>query len=175
VFYGVDLARFNDSNADGYGDFKGLTRKLDYLQWLGIDAIWLLPFYRSPREDAGYDVVDHYEIDPRLGTTGDFVAFLREAEHRNIHVLIDLVINHTSSQHRWFQESLQAGSAKRGWYIWTDDLESVPDYPVVFPHQHRHPVPPRSIAGARPLWLRMVGAIERTDFLATVRDGIDGK
>lgn len=133
TFYSVDLARFKDSDANGYGDFKGLTDSLDYLQWLGVDAIWLLPFYRSPREDDGYDVVDHFEIDPRLGTTGDLVAFLREAERRRIRVMIDLVINHTSNQHRWFQESRDPASTKRDWYIWTDDLDKVPDYPVIFP------------------------------------------
>lgn len=133
IFYCVDLARFKDSDRDGYGDFRGLIDKLDYLQWLGIDAIWLLPFYRSPRHDNGYDVTDHYEIDRRLGTTGDFVAFLREAEHRNIAVMIDLVINHTSIEHRWFVESRNPDSPRRDWYVWANDLDDVPEYPVVFP------------------------------------------
>jgi len=133
IFYSVDLARFRDSDRNGYGDFRGLTEKLEYLQWLGIDAIWLLPFYRSPRDDNGYDVTDHYEIDPRLGNTGDFVAFLREAEHRDIDVVIDLVINHTSIDHRWFDESRDPDSPRRSWYVWTDDLETAPEYPVVFP------------------------------------------
>lgn len=137
IFYCVDLARFKDSDANGYGDFNGLIEKLDYLKWLGIDVIWLLPFYRSPRQDNGYDVIDHYEIDPRLGTTGDFVRLLREAEHRNISVMIDLVINHTSSQHRWFQESQDPSSPKRDWYIWTDDLSDVPEYPVIFPPRQK--------------------------------------
>lgn len=133
VFYGVDLARFRDSDGNGYGDLKGLTQSLEYLEWLGVDAIWLQPFYRSPRQDNGYDVVDHFEIDPRLGTTGDFVALLREAEDRDIQVLIDLVISHTSSEHRWFEESRKPGSPKRDWYVWTDDVSTVPDYPVIFP------------------------------------------
>lgn len=133
MFYGVDLARFFDSNADGYGDFRGLTAKLDYIAWLGFDAIWLQPFYRSPRYDNGYDVIDHYEIDPRLGDTGSFAEFLREAEHRGIRIMIDLVINHSSSDHRWFQESRQPGSARRAWYVWTDDVEDVPHYSPVFP------------------------------------------
>jgi maltose alpha-D-glucosyltransferase / alpha-amylase len=134
TFYSVDVARFRDSDANGYGDFVGLTRSLDYLSWLGVDAIWLQPFYRSPRRDNGYDVTNHYEIDPRLGTTGDFVAFLREAEDRGIRVIIDLVVNHTSSEHRWFQSSRQGPSSPHwDWYVWTDDLSQVPEYPVIFP------------------------------------------
>lgn len=137
IFYCVDLARFKDSDGNGYGDFNGLIQQLDYLEWLGIDAIWLLPFYRSPREDNGYDVVDHYEIDPRLGATGDFVKLLREAEHRNMSVMIDLVINHTSNEHRWFRESRDPSSPKRDWYVWTDDLSKVPEYPAIFPPRQK--------------------------------------
>jgi maltose alpha-D-glucosyltransferase/alpha-amylase len=134
TFYSVDVARFRDSDANGYGDFEGLTRSLDYLSWLGIDAIWLQPFYRSPRRDNGYDVTDHYEIDTRLGTTGDFVAFLREAEDRDIRVIIDLVVNHTSREHRWFQSSRKGPSSPHwDWYVWTDDLSQVPEYPAIFP------------------------------------------
>jgi maltose alpha-D-glucosyltransferase / alpha-amylase len=134
IFYSVDVARFKDSDANGFGDFNGLTGSLDYLSWLGIDTIWLQPFYRSPRRDNGYDVIDHYEIDPRLGGTGDFVAFLREAEDRNIRIIIDLVVNHTSNEHKWFQSSRKGPSSPHWeWYVWTDDLAKVPDYPVIFP------------------------------------------
>lgn len=133
IFYGVDLARFYDSDANGYGDFDGLIAKLDYIADMGFNAIWLVPFYRSPREDDGYDVTDHYEIDPRLGDTGSFVAFLREAECRGIKILIDLVINHTSIEHRWFQDSRRPGSRRRDWYVWVEDLDHVPAYEPVFP------------------------------------------
>lgn len=134
TIYCVDVARFKDSNGDGYGDFVGLTQSLDYLKWLGIEAIWLLPFYRSPRRDNGYDVIDHYEIDHRIGETGDFVAFLREAEHRGIRVIIDLVINHSSNEHRWFQSARKGPSSPHyDWYVWTDDLSMAPDYEPMFP------------------------------------------
>ena len=134
IFYGIDVARFKDQDGNGFGDFKGLTAHLDYLSWLGVDAIWLLPFYKSPRRDNGYDIIDHYEIDPRIGTHGDFVALLREAEHRGIRVVIDLVINHTSDEHRWFRASCEdPSSPQRDWYVWTDDLDAVPDYRPVFP------------------------------------------
>lgn len=137
IVYCVDLARFRDSDANGYGDFNGLISKLGYLEWLGVDAIWLLPFYRSPRHDNGYDVTDHYDIDERLGDTGDFVRLLREAEHRSIHVMIDLVINHTSIHHRWFEESRDPAHPRRDWYVWADDLDQVPEYQPVFPPVQR--------------------------------------
>lgn len=136
IFYGVDVARFRDDDGNGFGDFRGLTARLGYLAWLGIDVIWLQPFYKSPRRDNGYDVIDHDEIDPRIGTHGDFVALLREAERRGIRIVIELVINHTSNEHRWFQSSRERpDSPQRDWYVWADDRDDVPDYPSIFPPQ----------------------------------------
>src|SRR5436305_421058 len=105
VIYALDVATFQDSNGDGIGDFAGLTRRLDYLSGLGINCLWLLPFYPSPFGDDGYDISDYYGIHPHFGTHGTFVEFIREAGERGIRVLIDLVVNHTSDQHPWFQSS----------------------------------------------------------------------
>lgn len=136
IFYGVDVARFRDDDGNGFGDFRGLTARLGYLAWLGIDVIWLQPFYKSPRRDNGYDVIDHDEIDPRIGTHGDFVALLREAERRGIRIVIELVINHTSNEHRRIQSSRERpDSPQRDWYVWADDRDDVPDYPSIFPPQ----------------------------------------
>ena len=96
VFYELYVRSFYDSNADGYGDFPGLTEKLDYLEWLGIDCIWLLPFYQSPLKDGGYDISDFYSILPEYGNLNDFMVFLSEAHERNIRVVADFVMNHTS-------------------------------------------------------------------------------
>jgi maltose alpha-D-glucosyltransferase/alpha-amylase len=105
VFYEVLVQAFFDSNDDGYGDLRGLTSKLDYLQWLGVDCLWLPPFYDSPRRDGGYDIRDYYQIAPQYGTIEDFATLLDEAHARGIRVVTDLVLNHTSDTHRWFQES----------------------------------------------------------------------
>ena len=94
-----------DSNGDGVGDFEGLMRRLDYLAGLGVTCLWLMPFQTSPRRDDGYDISDYYSVDPRFGTLGDFVDFTHEAKQRGIRVIIDLVVNHTSDQHPWFQEA----------------------------------------------------------------------
>ena len=105
VFYEIHTRAFFDGNDDGSGDFRGLQQKLDYLQWLGIDCIWLLPFYPSPLRDGGYDIADFYGINPDYGTVEDFRTFVAAAHERGIRVIVDLVMNHTSSDHPWFQES----------------------------------------------------------------------
>jgi maltose alpha-D-glucosyltransferase/alpha-amylase len=132
VFYELYVRSFYDSNADGYGDFPGLTEKLDYLEWLGIDCIWLLPFYQSPLKDGGYDISDFYSILPEYGNLNDFVEFLEAAHARNIRVVADLVMNHTSDQHPWFQEARDPGSPKRDWYVWSDNDQAYSDARVIF-------------------------------------------
>ncbi|WP_068837608.1 alpha-amylase family protein [Pontibacter akesuensis] len=119
IIYALDVETFQDSNGDGIGDFQGLIGRLDYLATLGITCIWLLPFYPTPNRDNGYDVMDYYNIDKRLGSLGDFAAFIREANERGMRVLVDLVVNHTSDQHPWFQESRKNPNSKfRDFYTW---------------------------------------------------------
>jgi maltose alpha-D-glucosyltransferase/alpha-amylase len=132
VFYELFVRSFNDSNADGSGDFRGLVEKLDYLEWLGIDCIWLLPFYQSPLRDGGYDISDFYSILPEHGTLNDFTNFLTGAHNRGIRVVADFVVNHTSDQHPWFQESRQPGSPKRDWYVWSESNEKYADARIIF-------------------------------------------
>jgi maltose alpha-D-glucosyltransferase/alpha-amylase len=132
VFYELYVRSFNDSNADGSGDFKGLVEKLDYLEWLGIDCIWLLPFYQSPLRDGGYDISDFYSILPEHGTLNDFTNFLTGAHGRGIRVVADFVVNHTSDQHPWFQESRIPGSSKRDWYVWSETNERYADARIIF-------------------------------------------
>jgi glycosidase len=103
IFYCLDVETFSDSNGDGFGDFAGLAQRLDYLAGLGVTCLWLMPFYPSPNRDDGYDITDYYAVDPRLGTLGDFVEFVRTARDRGIRVIADLVINHTSKEHPWFE------------------------------------------------------------------------
>jgi len=122
VFYEVHLRAFFDGNDDGSGDFRGLTDKLDYLQWLGVDCVWLLPFYPSPLRDGGYDIADFYDINPDYGTVDDFRHFVDQAHQRGIRVIADLVMNHTSSDHQWFQESRTDPAGEYGdFYVWGDD------------------------------------------------------
>ena len=122
VFYEVLVRGFNDSGDDGTGDLRGLTEKLDYLQWLGIDCLWLLPFYESPLRDGGYDIADFFSVLPEYGTIGDAVVLIEEAHKRGIRVIADMVVNHTSDQHPWFQESRQdRTNPKADWYVWNDD------------------------------------------------------
>ena len=136
VFYAVDVEAFADGDGDGVGDFQGLTNRLDYLSSLGVDCLWLLPFYPSPNRDNGYDVTDYYGIDPRHGTFGDFVEFMRAADHHGIEVIVDLVVNHTSDQHPWFQKARSDPDSKyRDYYVWRDDPPEEPD-------PHRGPVFP---------------------------------
>ncbi len=122
VFYEVLVRGFNDSNNDGTGDLVGLTEKLDYLQWLGVDCLWLLPFYESPLRDGGYDISDFFNVLPEYGTIGDAAHFLEEAHRRGIRVIADMVMNHTSDAHPWFQESRRdRTNPKADWYVWNDD------------------------------------------------------
>lgn len=124
VFYEIYIRSFCDGNGDGIGDFIGITKKLDYLKDLGVDCIWLTPFYKSPKVDNGYDISDYYEIDADYGTMEDFETFLEEAHKRDIKVIVDLVLNHTSDKHPWFIESRSSlQSPKRDWYIWKDPKE----------------------------------------------------
>src|SRR5919202_3678844 len=127
VIYCVDVELFADSNDDGVGDFPGLTNRIDYLAGLGITCIWLMPFYPSPNRDDGYDITDYYGVDPRLGTLGDFVEFVRTAADRGIRVIADLVVNHTSDEHPWFVEARSSkDSPKRDWYVWRPDPAPAP-------------------------------------------------
>jgi maltose alpha-D-glucosyltransferase / alpha-amylase len=132
VFYELYVRGFQDGNGDGNGDFRGLTERLDFLQWLGIDCIWLLPIYPSPMRDGGYDVSDYFSVLPAYGTLGDFYDFLEAAHSRGIRVIADLVMNHTSDQHPWFQESRKPGSAKRDWYVWSDTDQKYLDARIIF-------------------------------------------
>ncbi len=134
VIYEVHVKSFYDSNNDGIGDFCGLIEKLDYLQELGVTALWLLPFYPSPRLDDGYDISDYFNIHPDYGTLADFRQFLRESHRRGIRVITELVINHTSDQHPWFQRSRQAapGSPWRDFYVWSDTTEKYKDARIIF-------------------------------------------
>ncbi len=134
VIYEVHVRAFSDSNRDGIGDFPGLTGKLDYLQQLGVTAIWLLPFYPSPLRDDGYDIADYYEVHPSYGTLDDFQAFLDEAHARGMYVITELVINHTSDQHPWFQRSRRAepGTPDRDFYVWSDTTARYQDVRIIF-------------------------------------------
>jgi len=134
IIYQTHVRAFFDSNGDGIGDFSGLTRKLDYLQDLGVDTIWLLPFYPSPLRDDGYDIADYTAVHPSYGTMADFKAFLREAHRRGLRVITELVINHTSDQHAWFQKSRRAkpGSPWRDFYVWNDTPDKYRDARIIF-------------------------------------------
>jgi maltose alpha-D-glucosyltransferase / alpha-amylase len=133
VFYEIHTRAFFDSSDDGSGDFRGLTQKLDYLQWLGIDCIWLLPFYPSPLRDGGYDIADFLNVHADYGSLDDFRVFVEQAHERGMRVIADLVMNHTSSDHPWFQESRSSrNSSKRDWYVWSDDPNRYGDARVIF-------------------------------------------
>src|SRR5246500_1902127 len=134
VIYCLSVGTYMDSNGDGVGDFKGLMRRLDYLHGLGVTAIWLMPFQVSPHRDDGYDVSDYYGVDPCYGTLGDFVEFTNAAEQRGMRVLIDLVVNHTSDRHPWFQEARRDPRSKyRDWYVWSKKKPANAEKGVVFP------------------------------------------
>ena len=133
VFYEIHVRAFADGNDDGIGDFVGLTERLDYLQWLGIDCIWLLPFYASPLRDGGYDISDYYAVQPSYGSTENFVSFIEAAHHRGIRVIADLVMNHTSIDHEWFQEARSSVfSRRRDWYVWSDTPDRYPEARIIF-------------------------------------------
>lgn len=134
VIYCLAVGTYMDANGDGIGDFKGLLRRLDYLQGFGITTIWLMPFQRSPHRDDGYDIADYYTVDPRYGTLGDFVEFTHACKERGLRVLIDLVVNHTSDQHPWFQEARKnPHSQYRDWYVWSKKKPKNISDGVVFP------------------------------------------
>jgi len=143
IIYETHVKTFCDSDGDGMGDFRGLIEKLDYLQELGVTAIWLLPFYPSPLRDDGYDIADYFDVNPNFGTLDDFRAFLDAAHQRNLHVITELVINHTSDQNPWFQKSRRAVAAAgagissddlayKDFYVWSDTPEKYKDSRIIF-------------------------------------------
>jgi maltose alpha-D-glucosyltransferase/alpha-amylase len=133
VFYEIHIRGFFDGNDDGSGDFRGLTEKLDYLQWLGVDCVWLLPMYPSPLRDGGYDIADFYSIHPDYGTVEDFKGFVDQAHQRGIRVIADLVMNHTSADHPWFQESRTDPPGPKGdWYVWSDTDDRWSEARIIF-------------------------------------------
>jgi maltose alpha-D-glucosyltransferase/alpha-amylase len=133
VFYEVLVRGFYDSNNDGTGDLKGITDKLDYLDWLGVDCLWLLPFYQSPLRDGGYDISDFFTILPEYGNLADAVELIEQAHSRGLRVIADLVMNHTSDQHPWFVESRQnRTNPKADWYVWHDDDQRWPEARIIF-------------------------------------------
>lgn len=136
VFYEVPVYAFGDSDGDGVGDFAGLTAHLDYLQWLGVDCLWILPFYESPLRDGGYDVSDFRAVLPRYGTLRDVDDFLAEAHRRGLRVIADMIVNHTSDQHPWFLEAKRPASPTRDRYVWSDDPDRYGDARVIFVDTH---------------------------------------
>ena len=138
VFYEVSVRSFFDANGDGTGDLQGLIEKLDYLSWLGVDCLWLLPFYSSPLRDGGYDISDFFTILPEYGKLGDAVRLMEEAHRRGIRIIADLVVNHTSDQHPWFQESRQStDNPRHDWYVWSDDDKQYADARIIFTDTER--------------------------------------
>jgi maltose alpha-D-glucosyltransferase/alpha-amylase len=134
IIYQLHVKAFHDTNGDGIGDFQGLTRSLDYLQDLGITVVWLLPFYPSPLRDDGYDIADYTSVHPSYGTLRDFRTFLREAHKRDLRVITELVVNHTSDQHPWFQRARRArpGSRMRDFYVWSDTPDKYSEARIIF-------------------------------------------
>jgi maltose alpha-D-glucosyltransferase/alpha-amylase len=134
VIYQAHVRAFLDSNNDGIGDFAGLTQKLEYLQRLGVNTVWLLPFYPSPLRDDGYDIADYENIHPSYGTLDDFDRFIEEAHRRQIRVITELVINHTSDQHPWFQTARRApaGSPERDFYVWSETKQKYEGVRIIF-------------------------------------------
>src|SRR6202167_3615050 len=134
VIYCLSVATYMDANGDGVGDFQGVLRRLDYLQGMGVTAIWLMPFQPSPCKDDGYDISDYYGVDPRYGTLGDFVEFTEGCKQRGMRVLIDLVVNHTSDEHPWFREACRDPQSKyRDWYVWSKKKPKNAGAGIVFP------------------------------------------
>jgi maltose alpha-D-glucosyltransferase / alpha-amylase len=134
IIYQVHVRSFYDSTGDGMGDFKGLIHKLDYIQSLGVNTLWLLPFYPSPLKDGGYDIADFKDIHPSYGTLADFKKFVKEAHSRGLRIITELVINHTSSDHKWFQRARKSkpDSAYRDFYVWNDNAEKYKDARIIF-------------------------------------------
>jgi maltose alpha-D-glucosyltransferase / alpha-amylase len=134
IIYQLHVKAFRDSNRDGYGDFRGLLEKLDYIAELGVTAVWLLPFYPSPLKDDGYDIADYCGVHPSYGSLEDVVAFLDAAHRRGLRVITELVINHTSDLHPWFQRARLAprGSTERDFYVWSDDPNKYAGTRIIF-------------------------------------------
>ncbi|MBI4207681.1 MAG: alpha-amylase, partial [Betaproteobacteria bacterium] len=134
VIYQLHVKAFFDANDDGIGDFRGLASKLDYVKELGVNTIWLLPFYPSPLKDDGYDVADYHNVHPQYGTRNDFRVMMREADRRGLRVITELVVNHTSDQHPWFQAARRApmDSAKRDYYVWSNDPNKYAGTRIIF-------------------------------------------
>jgi len=138
IVYCLSVATYMDANGDSVGDFEGLMRRLDYLQGIGVTALWLMPFQTSPGRDDGYDIADYYSVDPRYGTLGDFVEFTRGCKQRGMRVLIDLVVNHTSNEHAWFKEACSHPQSRfRDWYVWSKAKPKDAASGVVFPGVQR--------------------------------------
>ena len=139
IIYQLHIKSYRDSNGDGFGDFRGLIEKLDYVRQLGANTVWLLPFYPSPLKDDGYDIASYEEINPTYGTIEDFRALLDAAHTRNIRVITELVVNHTSDQHPWFQRARAApkGSRERDWYVWSDNPNKYADARIIFTDAER--------------------------------------
>jgi len=138
VVYSLNVETFLDADGDGCGDLEGLSRKLDYLNGLGVDTLWLAPFQPTPGRDDGYDITDHLGVDPRFGTSGDFVEFMHEAGSRGIRVIVDLVVNHTSDRHPWFKDARSnRDAARHDWYVWSDKRPPDWDIGMVFPGVQR--------------------------------------
>ena len=138
IFYELHVRTFYDSNGDGIGDFRGLTEKLDYLQSLGVDCIWLMPFFPSPLKDDGYDIADFYGVNPDYGMLKDVRTFIRAAHHRGMRVIADLVVNHTSDQHQWFQAARSdPRSPYRNYYVWSDTPHRYQDARIIFTDTER--------------------------------------
>jgi maltose alpha-D-glucosyltransferase/alpha-amylase len=134
VIYCLDVETFMDSDGDGIGDFRGLAHRLDHVEALGATCLWLLPFQPSPNRDNGYDITDYYGVDPRLGSLGDFVEFTRAARDRGLRIIVDLVVNHTSVDHPWFQEARRnPNSPRRDWYVWSKEKPKDLREGMVFP------------------------------------------
>src|SRR5215208_5155993 len=134
IIYQLHIRAFHDSNNDGIGDFRGLTSRLDYIQDLGVTASWLQPFFPSPLKDDGYDIADYTGVNPQYGTLDDFREFLDEAHRRDLKVITELVMNHTSDQHDWFQRSRRAApeSNWRNWYVWSDTPDKYRGVRIIF-------------------------------------------
>ena len=134
IIYCLDVEKYMDSNGDGVGDFEGLSRRLPYLAGMGVTCIWLLPFYSSPNRDNGYDVKDYYSVHAKHGSLGDFVEFMNTAKSLGLRVIVDLVVNHTSIDHPWFQQARrEPDSPFRAWYVWADERPADHESGIVFP------------------------------------------
>ena len=134
IIYELSVRSFFDSNGDGIGDFQGLIQKLDYLEDLGVNTLWLLPFYPSPLKDDGYDVVDYTDVHPDYGTLADFKEFLKQAHQRGIRIITELILNHTSDQHPWFKKARKAkpNSRLRDFYVWSETPTKYKEARVIF-------------------------------------------